>query len=107
MTLHTYSECYPEFFKTNPPVVRLSGYLLGWVLSKTHAQIVLDTTNAELAERRKSREFRRTELPGYVNSQREWMENLCFQGTFRIETSGKTIAEVHRELVGVLEESVS
>ena len=107
MTLHTYSVCYPEFFKTKPRVVRLSHILLGWVLSKAHAQIVMDTTDAELIERRKSREFRRTELPEYVISQRKWVQSINLQGTFRIETTNKSIAEVHKTIVNVLEENVN
>ena len=107
MTLHTYSECYPEFFRTNPRVVRFSSSLLGWILSKNHAQIVMDTTDDELDGRRRSREFRRTELPEYVISQRQWVKNMDFQGTFHIETNSKTINEVHRKIVVVIENSVS
>lgn len=107
MTLHTYSVCYPEFFKSKPRVVRLSNILLGWVLSKAHAQIVMDTTDDQLVERRKSREFRRTELPEYIFSQRKWVQRINFQGTFRIETTNSSIAEVHKKIVTVLEENVN
>ena len=102
MTLHTYFECYPEFSKTKPWVIRFSLLLLGWILSKTHMQIAMDATNTELVKRRRSRKFRRTELPRYVTSQKHWLHNLKFD-TIHIETNNKTISEVNEALVQALE----
>lgn len=107
MTLHTYYECYPDFFRNSPSVVRFSRYLISWLSSKPHLYIALDATDKQLVERRAKRSFRRTETPTYVISQRKWIRSLNLNEIVFIDTYNVTESKVHCNIVDLLEERLT
>ena len=73
--------------------------LLRWADSRKHLYIILDAGDEEVAARRRSRTFRRTELEDYVGLQRAVMARLRGPNMLVVETSGKSIGEVHKIIV--------
>ena len=103
MTFHTYLVSFPTFFNTKPVVLPFSSYLLGWLLSKSYFQIVLEGSDQDLEVRRKKRRFRRSELAKYVLSQKMWMQNLTWNNAYFVDTSRADICSVHKNIVKILE----
>ena len=103
MTIFTYRRSFPVLFQLeskSPPVIPV---LLGWVMSKNNVNFVFDATDDELEQRRRKREFRRSELSMYVTLQRRWMKRLNDGNTFFVDTTRKTADQVHRNIVIALD----
>jgi len=106
MTLHTYGMSFPNFFDTEPKVPPLVPRLIGWIMSKNHVNVVLDATDDELDQRRRSRNFRQNELSEYVSLQRKWIKRLDSGDTIFLDTTNGTPLRVHAKVVTALEEHV-
>lgn len=102
MTLLTYREVFPRLYHTRRQAPSFVLALIGWVSKQNHLDIVLDADDRELIRRRKSRSFRRNELPEYVALQRKWIERLNLEDTILIETSRVTVAGVNRKILSAL-----
>lgn len=103
MTLLTYREALPQLYNTRRKTPLMALTLLGWISRQNHMNIIFDADDRELTERRKSRSYRRNELPEYIALQRKWIEHLNLEETIFIETSGESVVGVHRKILSALE----
>ncbi len=103
MTLLSYYWIFPQLFKAEARVPRLVPNLLGWIQKNEHVDIILDASDEDLVRRRESRDFRRDELPQYVDLQRRWIEHLNFRNTLFINTRGESIAETQEKIISALD----
>ncbi len=99
MTLFTYKQSFPLFFGTEPREPRIILLLMGYVTSRNHLNIVLDANDQELALRRGTRNFRQHEVSEYVFLQREWTRKLNPVDTVFLNTSAKSVLEVHQSII--------
>ena len=105
MTFHTYMLSFPHFFGTKPKILPFVPNLLGWVVSKNNFTFVLDATDDELNQRRRSRNYRQNELPEYIETQRTWFRNFSLGNTIFVDTTRLSTLEVHKKIVARLEKS--
>ena len=106
MTLFTYEVFYPRFFNTRPRMLPFVPRLLGWTMARNHKNIVLDAEDEELRLRRKQRSQRQNELDEYVAEQRKWIGRLGFDHPAIINTTGKSVGAVHREILRTLDAQI-
>jgi len=103
MTLFTYWASFPRFFDTKPKVLSFISNLLGYILSKKHINIVLDASVEELDKRRAQRSYRRKELAEYIAMQKDWVKRLNLGNMIFVDTTDKSIARVHKNVLAALE----
>lgn len=102
MTLYTYTVAFPQFFDTQPTVPPIILSLLKYISHKGGVNIVLDASFEELVHRRRHRGYRTNELAEYIRMQKEWVKRLNLANTILINTTNKSRASVHREIVAAL-----
>jgi broad-specificity NMP kinase len=103
MTLQTYLMSYPLMYGTSPRLLPFLPRLLNWTVKKKHLTIVIDAADKKLDRRRKSRNFRKDEVPEFVSLQRKGIKLLNLGNTVLIDTSNHTAQEVHKRIVETVE----
>jgi hypothetical protein len=102
MSIENYLIFRPFFLGVKPVEIPYLELLLRWINNHNHLDIVLEADDEKIDKRRKSRTFRRSETEDYVKLQRISMSRLKGSNILRIETSHKTINEVHDTIIQYL-----
>lgn len=95
MSIENYSIFRPYFLGVKPIKIPYLDLLLRWTNNHNHLDIVIDADNIEIDKRRKSRTFRRFETEDYIRLQRVSLSKLNGPNILRIDTSHKSMSEVH------------
>jgi hypothetical protein len=99
MSIANYTIFRPYFLGTKPIKLPFLDLLLCWVNSSKHLDIVFDANDYDLDRRRRSRSFRNFESEDYVKLQRIVISELRGPDVLVIDTSGKSIKEIHKIII--------
>jgi hypothetical protein len=105
MSIENYKSFRPHILGVRASDLPFLSTLLRWSDSRRHLYIILDVGDEEVASRRMSRTFRRSESDDYVGLQRTVMSKLSGPDVLVVETSGKSIEEVHKIIVDRMREN--
>ncbi len=105
MSLHTYAEVLPKLYGTPPTSPAFVPNMIGWIENRNHLNLILEADEAELKERRKTRNFRRTELPEYEKLQKNWIRRLNLRNTIFINTTGIKPSDVQNLITASLKDN--
>ena len=95
MSIEYYKTFRPYFLGVKPVKLPFLTLLLNWTKRQRHLDIVLNASTDEVDKRRKSRIFRRFEKEDYENLQRKIISEINDTEAFKIDTSRKSISEIH------------
>jgi hypothetical protein len=99
MSIANYEVFRPFFLGTKPTTLPFLSLLLRWVNSRKHLDVVIEANDSNLDRRRKSRSFRRTESEDLIKLQRRVCSQLRGPHVLVIDSSGKSIEEVHKIII--------
>ena len=103
MTSEHFTRFRPHFLGVNPILPPFIDVLDKWMDNSNQVVFIIDAQDHVLIERRKTRNFRRFESDEFVELQRQSFDNIQGEYVYTIDTTAKTIQDVHREIINHLE----